>query len=217
MRRSIIQSYWRGEKMTEKQEKIEDFIDYMVKDLSSFYDVNPPKVAYLNTYIEGVDISGKPIMGEYVFDIHTINMSIPALEHQKTFEWYATALHEYRHFLQEMVIERITGMTRDEIYLWRDSLLDPSIIFELSARDQSFIFTSIKNMDDALEEDAEAWANAMLIKLYKQQHPEIKVEMPGYPTSLKPITDIVSPVWDKILKIKEKVKKIVYHPKLVEG
>ena len=201
--------------MTEKQERIENFIAYMVEDLSSFYDVNPPKVAYLNTYIEGVDRSGKPIMGEYVFDIHTINISIPALEHQKTFEWYATALHEYRHFLQEMVIERITGMTRYEIYQWRKSLFDPDIMFGLGINDQSFIFTSIKNMDDALEEDAEAWANEMVIKLYMQQHPELKVEMSGYPTSLKPITDIISPVWDKILKIKEKVK-IVYHPTLLE-
>ena len=201
--------------MTEKRERIESFIAYAVEDLSSFYGVHPPKVAYLDAYIEGVDNWGNPIMGEYVFDTHTINISMPALEHQKTFEWYSTVLHEYRHFLQDMVIKRITGMTRHEIYQWRRSLFDPDIMFGLGVNDQSFIFTSIKNMDDAFEEDAEAWADEMIIKLYKQQHQELKVEMPGYPTSLKPITDIVSPVWDKILKIKEKVK-IVYHPTLLE-
>ena len=202
--------------MTEKQEKIENLIIDMVRDLSSFYNVDLPKVTFIDTFIGGVDIGGRPISGEYVHSTHAISLSRPALEHKRTFEWYTAALHEYRHFLHDMVIERTTGRSSNVMYRWKNSMLDSPIMFRLDAKDQSFILRGVTEMYDYLEDDAEAWASEIVIKLYKRQYPELKVAPRGYPTSLQPITDIVSPVWDEILKIEEKVKKMVYHPKLVK-
>ena len=198
--------------MTEKRKEIEEFIVHIIKEISHSYDVTPPNVVFFDTLSGGVDSWGNPIMGEYVCDTYTINIYRPALEHRKTFDWYETALHEYRHFLQDMVIVSITGMARYEIFQWRKHLFEPSVIIKLDENDQSFIFRRIKYMDDMLEEDAEAWANKMTIAFYKQQYPDADVELPEYPMTFRPIIDIVSPVWDEISKIKEKVDKVVYHP-----